>query len=352
MDKFVDDIGGGLARGMESVGRVFQDIGSSISRGIDEVFNPGSARGGTEGGALSGINGLAPRAEALRVQGNDAMQRCDYLQALNLYTQAIHVQVRTVAFQAFAARPCINTAAGQSPTRTSAGQLTASRWRFFFIAMARNGAHLRVARVLHFVPLFLFFACASVFFVSGQSRVDERMARGQSRLYLLFSNRSAVLMQLRQYENALDDAQRCVRLNPTWPKGFSRHGAALVSLGRHKEAIKALERGLQLDPDSAAMKLLLNQATAAAQLRDPGSPAEKVLLLKAHGNKALAAGQLSDALNYYTQAITCNAAIERARAVKARAQAEEAAAHMPPQPSPKYGAAGAAAGAAAAPTPT
>ncbi len=105
MEKFVDDIGEGISRGMESVGRVFQDIGSSISRGIDEVFNPGSAKG-SEGGTLSGINGLAPRAEALRVQGNDAMQRRDYLQALNLYTQAIHVQVRAVAFARLAFVPC------------------------------------------------------------------------------------------------------------------------------------------------------------------------------------------------------------------------------------------------------
>lgn len=148
------DLGKEITRGVESVGRAVQSIGSSIVRGIDEVFNPGGAEGGanrsnnergtagaSDSGPISGVNGLAPRAESLRAQGNEALKTGHLAHALNLYTQAINVQ----------------------------------------------------------------------------QRVDHRM-KGQSRFCALFSNRSAVFMQLRQYENALEDACRCLELNSTWPK--------------------------------------------------------------------------------------------------------------------------------------
>ena len=157
------DLGKEITRGVESVGRAVQSIGSSIARGIDEVFNPGGAgganrshneqsgTGSTDSAPISSVNGLAPRAESLRAQGNEALKTGHLAQALNLYTQAINVQ----------------------------------------------------------------------------QRVDHRM-KGQSRFCALFSNRSAVFMQLRQYENALEDACRCLELNSTWPKVSACRGRALT----------------------------------------------------------------------------------------------------------------------------
>ena len=78
--------------------------------------------------------------------------------------------------------------------------------------------------------------------------------------HTLFSNRSAVFMQLRQYENALADANECLKRAPQWPKAYSRVGAALVALGRYSAAQGVLKKGLELEPDNMAMKNMLHKA--------------------------------------------------------------------------------------------
>ena len=50
------------------------------------------------------------------------------------------------------------------------------------------------------------------------------------------------------------DAVKAIELEPTWPKGYSRKGAALVGLNRLEEAKIAYEESLKLDPNNAATK--------------------------------------------------------------------------------------------------
>lgn len=47
---------------------------------------------------------------------------------------------------------------------------------------------------------------------------------------------------------------KAIELEPTWPKGYSRKGAALVGLNRLEEAKIAYEESLKLDPNNAATK--------------------------------------------------------------------------------------------------
>lgn len=48
---------------------------------------------------------------------------------------------------------------------------------------------------------------------------------------------------------ALMDAQRCVEVNPSWAKGYSRMGTALFRLGKHDKAATAYSKGeLALSP--------------------------------------------------------------------------------------------------------
>jgi len=242
-------IGKDIKRSVEAGVRNFGRTVDQFAQGIEEVFSPGHRPGGPTA-PVPAVNGLASRANHLRTQGNDALQKQQFAQALNFYTQAIVVQ----------------------------------------------------------------------------TRVDAHMSE-PSRLYTLYSNRSAVFMKMRQYENALGDAEMCVKLNPVWAKGYSRKGAALVALGRQKEAIKVLERGLQLDPGNKSMQHTLHRATVSMQLKHPSTPEEKVALLKQHGNQSLAAGQLHDALNYYTQAIACSEVIERDHKVSSCESPAVATAH-------------------------
>ena len=64
--------------------------------------------------------------------------------------------------------------------------------------------------------------------------------------HIFFSNRAAAHMALEQYDRALVDADECIRLQPTWAKGYSRRGAALFRMDKLGPARDALERTLTL----------------------------------------------------------------------------------------------------------
>lgn len=48
---------------------------------------------------------------------------------------------------------------------------------------------------------------------------------------MLYSNRSAVLAAMHDYQKALDDATKATDIKPDWAKGWSRKGAAARGLG-------------------------------------------------------------------------------------------------------------------------
>eukprot|EP01116_Phalansterium_solitarium_P009554 TRINITY_DN23760_c0_g1_i1.p1 TRINITY_DN23760_c0_g1~~TRINITY_DN23760_c0_g1_i1.p1 ORF type:complete len:177 (-),score=4.41 TRINITY_DN23760_c0_g1_i1:167-697(-) len=63
-----------------------------------------------------------------------------------------------------------------------------------------------------------------------------------------YCNRSAALLKLARYEDALQDANKCIELKPSWAKGHYRAGTALVGLRKTQDAIRCLETALSLDP--------------------------------------------------------------------------------------------------------
>merc|ERR1719163_2223399 len=69
--------------------------------------------------------------------------------------------------------------------------------------------------------------------------------------HIFYSNRAAAYMALEAYEKALGDADECIRLQPTWAKGYSRRGAALFRMDKLGPARDAFEKGLELDPENA-----------------------------------------------------------------------------------------------------
>ena len=72
--------------------------------------------------------------------------------------------------------------------------------------------------------------------------------------HVLYSNRSASFASLKDYTNALVDAQHCVHLNPSWGKGYVRLGAANHGLRKFDEAVAAYKQGLQQEPSNATLK--------------------------------------------------------------------------------------------------
>eukprot|EP00921_Rhytidocystis_pertsovi_P011057 GHVQ01017816.1.p1 GENE.GHVQ01017816.1~~GHVQ01017816.1.p1 ORF type:complete len:549 (-),score=83.33 GHVQ01017816.1:1872-3518(-) len=72
--------------------------------------------------------------------------------------------------------------------------------------------------------------------------------------HVLYSNRSGAYASLHKYKEALQDAEKCVKLKPDWPKGYSRKGLALHNLGKSDEAETTYNQGLKIDPNNAALK--------------------------------------------------------------------------------------------------
>ena len=52
---------------------------------------------------------------------------------------------------------------------------------------------------------------------------------------------------------ALKDASKVIELDPSWSRGYQRTAAALKMMGDQKEAMKALEKGLQLDRNNKGL---------------------------------------------------------------------------------------------------
>ncbi|KAI8335772.1 beta-lactamase-like protein [Chlamydoabsidia padenii] len=67
-------------------------------------------------------------------------------------------------------------------------------------------------------------------------------------LALLYSNRCACYLLTHQYQNGLVDADRVIRLAPSWAKGYFRVGEAKLKLGLYDEAIHYYRQALEKEP--------------------------------------------------------------------------------------------------------
>ncbi|KAH9967717.1 hypothetical protein BGW80DRAFT_1339689 [Lactifluus volemus] len=97
--------------------------------------------------------------------------------------------------------------------------------------------------------------------------------------FVLWSNRSAAKAGKRDWDGALSDAEQCIKVNPSWAKGYARKGAALHGQRRYVEAIETYEAGLKIE-DSPAIRKVMKRSkplrvshNVAADERGDGSEA-------------------------------------------------------------------------------
>ncbi|KAK9470324.1 uncharacterized protein V1510DRAFT_423446 [Dipodascopsis tothii] len=96
--------------------------------------------------------------------------------------------------------------------------------------------------------------------------------------HVLYSNRSGSYASKRDFENALKDAEECVKINSTWAKGYTRKATALHGLGDLIGAKDTYEEVLKLDPANAQAKsglkavddAIAEEAAADGQTPDMG----------------------------------------------------------------------------------
>ncbi|KAK7109416.1 uncharacterized protein [Littorina saxatilis] len=100
--------------------------------------------------------------------------------------------------------------------------------------------------------------------------------------FRFLGNRSYCYDRLQQYEKALKDAEKAIKLSKDWPKGYFRKGRALAGLNRFSEAEEAFLQVLKLDKncEEAVQEL---QQVRTRQLTDMGfSHGQALAAIKKH----------------------------------------------------------------------
>ncbi len=90
-------------------------------------------------------------------------------------------------------------------------------------------------------------------------------------LKVLFSNRSDSHLKLKQTDQSLADANKCIELDANWSKGYSRKGDALYSQGKLTEAYNAYNAGLRADKNDKTLIAKAEQAMNAIAAADTSS---------------------------------------------------------------------------------
>ncbi|KAK2153354.1 hypothetical protein LSH36_300g05069 [Paralvinella palmiformis] len=75
-----------------------------------------------------------------------------------------------------------------------------------------------------------------------------------------YSNRSLAFLKVEQYYFALIDAEEVIRRMPHWVKGYFRKGEVQMATEHYEEAIQSYKKGLEMDPDDAALQNALSKA--------------------------------------------------------------------------------------------
>ncbi|XP_041468394.1 stress-induced-phosphoprotein 1-like [Lytechinus variegatus] len=66
----------------------------------------------------------------------------------------------------------------------------------------------------------------------------------------LYSNRAACYTKLAEFRLGLDDCEECIRLDPTFIKGYLRKGTILMGLHDYTKASSAFQQALELDSNN------------------------------------------------------------------------------------------------------
>ncbi|KAM9978798.1 hypothetical protein ACTFIY_012564 [Dictyostelium cf. discoideum] len=76
--------------------------------------------------------------------------------------------------------------------------------------------------------------------------LNENVPKDQLIAHTLYSNKSACQFNLKNYEEALKDAEKSIEFAPKWPKGYLRKAQALEALNRKDEAKQVNDKYEQL----------------------------------------------------------------------------------------------------------
>lgn len=122
----------------------------------------------------------------------------------------------------------------------------------------------------------------------------------------LFSNRALCWQSLNNYEKAMSDSEECIRLRPTWLKGYFRKGVALEAMNNLDEAYKAFREAYNQDKENTetgeklhALDTRIRERNDRAKPSAMKTPQDAKII----GNSLFAEGKYDRAAEFYTRAI-------------------------------------------------
>jgi len=139
---------------------------------------------------------------------------------------------------------------------------------------------------------------------------------------IFFTNRSTAYFKMEKYDKSLRDANKAIKCDPKWAKGFYRKGVVLMELGQNEEALKALQQAQKLKPDNISFQTAC--ASCKAKVFKSKSAAE---IIKAEANEMFKSGRIEDAVKKYTAGIAACEDNPKDLLVKADLYANRAACH-------------------------
>lgn len=98
--------------------------------------------------------------------------------------------------------------------------------------------------------------------------------------YKIFSNRAACYTKLGAWSEGLKDAEECIRLAPTFSKGYLRKGQLQFLTKDYDAALETYQQGLQHDGDSAELAEGVTRCITQIQRVNSGQLGEEELRLR------------------------------------------------------------------------
>jgi len=140
---------------------------------------------------------------------------------------------------------------------------------------------------------------------------------------IFYTNRSTAYFKMKKFDKSLRDANKAIKKDATWAKGYYRRGLCHLESKDDKSALADFEKACKLKPDNQTFQNMLRKTKSA--LMDGMSEGE---ITKVEANELFKAGKFPEAIKKYTTAISlCDDSDDKEKMIKADCYANRAACH-------------------------
>jgi tetratricopeptide (TPR) repeat protein len=180
--------------------------------------------------ALEGID----RAEAWKKQGNEQFKQGNYLEAYDLYTEAIEA--------------CPGELKGKDILKLKAEFLEEQREKLYRIQRQAAEERNKARQNREAAP-------------AKDAQLDQKPQEyalppqpHAEKLAIYYGNRGATLLHLDRLEEAVEDCDLAILINPKYVKAFVRRSAAQERLDKTDEALGDAKKALELEPSNLQIR--------------------------------------------------------------------------------------------------